>query len=129
MHKFAKRVQTRCTELAQSIERDHGLKGLPIALVFMMVAIPFMLIEMLTWTAAENPVCDHRIDNKRPGYRKDPHCSRCGKPLCTARNERGGVCMKERGHAGFHHNPFLKDNSEWRSTGSTLLNDEFNHSL
>jgi hypothetical protein len=123
MHKFAQRMQTRCIELAQALDKDYGLVVMPLVLVVTLCAIPFMFIEMVTWTKAALPACDHRIDNKRAGYRKDPHCSRCGKPLCTSRNEYGGVCLRDRGHDGLHRNPYLKQNSEWRAHGSTLLND------
>jgi hypothetical protein len=121
MHEFSKRVQTRFSELAHSLDKDHGLMAMPVILVVTLCAIPFMLIEMLTWRKVDLPACDHLIDNKRAGYRKDPHCSRCSKPLCTARNEYGGVCLRERGHKGPHRNAYLKQQSEWRSHGSTLF--------
>lgn len=122
MHEFAKRVQTRCMEIGHRLDREHGLKAMPLILMLTIFAIPFMLIEMLTWTATV-PQCEHRIDNRRQNYRKDPYCARCGKPLCTSRNENGASCMRERGHDGVHRNMNLKSQTEWRSTGSTLLNE------
>lgn len=124
MHKFSKRAQNWCSELSNGLDKDYGLLALPVGMVLMLVSIPFMFIEMVTWTKAEVPPCDHRIDNKRANYRKDPRCSRCGIPLCTSRSEYGGVCLRERGHSGLHCNPNLRRNSEWRSQGSTLLNNE-----
>jgi hypothetical protein len=121
MHKFAKRIQTRCAELSQGLDREYGLLAMPVILVVTIWAIPFMFIELVTWTAPEPPACDHRIDNKRAGYRRDPWCSRCSEPLCTAKNEYGGVCLRTRGHPGLHRNPYLREHSEWRGTGSTLL--------
>jgi hypothetical protein len=124
MHTFAKRIATRCTELSQRLDKDYGVCMMPVILLVTLVGVPFMFIEMLTWEKPSAPVCDHRIDNKRANYRKDPYCSRCGKPLCTSRNEYGGVCLLLRGHDGLHRNPYLKQSSEWRAHGSTLINNE-----
>ena len=123
LSRWSKDTQRKLSELSDSLDRDYGLMILPITIIILLAGIPLIFIEMIAPAEKIENECFHVLDTKKPGYRKNPTCVKCGKEMCQSRNNKGGNCMLLRGHEGRHRNPFLKESSEWLPFGDTRLGD------